>query len=60
MTVFVITFAVITLAILALAVGLLFGRKGIAGSCGGLNRIGGIERECPVCSGRCANARDLK
>lgn len=34
------------LAFLGLALGVLLGRAPIAGSCGGLNRIPGIERDC--------------
>jgi hypothetical protein len=34
------------LAIAGLAVGVLAGRRGITGSCGGLNRVPGIKSDC--------------
>lgn len=37
MTLFLITFAIIGLVILLMAVGVIFGRPAIRGSCGGLN-----------------------
>jgi hypothetical protein len=40
------------LAFIGLALGVLMGRAPIAGSCGGLNRIPGIERQC-VCDKPC-------
>ncbi|HSQ69549.1 MAG TPA: (Na+)-NQR maturation NqrM [Steroidobacteraceae bacterium] len=37
---------VFALAFLGLALGVLAGRSPISGSCGGLNRIPGIDRDC--------------
>ena len=59
------TFVLMLLLVLAMAIGVLFGRKPIAGSCGGLKAVG-IEAECEICGGdpaRCeselaATARD--
>lgn len=34
------------LAFAGLALGVLAGRRGITGSCGGLNRIPGVESDC--------------
>jgi len=38
------------LMVAAMAVGVMFGRKPIAGSCGGLQRLG-ISGECEICGG---------
>ncbi len=48
MTVFLISFLVIGIAILAMAIGVIAGRPEIKGSCGGLNQIG-LESDC-ACS----------
>lgn len=52
MTIFLVTFLVMAIAILAMAVGVLVGRRPIGGSCGGLDRIGlecdaGCDKPCP-------------
>ncbi|MDP3090510.1 MAG: (Na+)-NQR maturation NqrM [Nitrospira sp.] len=52
MTIFLVTFLVMGIAILAMAVGVLVGRNPIGGSCGGLERIGlecdaGCDKPCP-------------
>lgn len=46
-----VTFVVMLIAMIAMAVGVMAGRKPISGSCGGLNAAGG----CELCSnrGRC-------
>jgi len=48
MTTILLSFVIMTLFILAMAVGVLMGRKPIQGSCGGLNKIG-IDGECEIC-----------
>lgn len=48
LTTILLSFAMILLAILAMAVGVLNGRKAISGSCGGLN-----NGRCELCSGNC-------
>lgn len=48
LTTILLSFAMILLAILAMAVGVLNGRKAISGSCGGLN-----NGRCELCSGKC-------
>lgn len=53
MQTFIIAFVVIAIAVLGMAVGVLFGRHGIKGSCGGINTIQGLESSCPACSGTC-------
>lgn len=47
--VFFLSFAVILAVVTAMAVGVLFGRRAIRGSCGGLNAEGG----CALCRGEC-------
>ncbi|MGZ8385220.1 MAG: (Na+)-NQR maturation NqrM [Nitrospira sp.] len=52
MTIFLVTFLVMGIAILAMAVGVLVGRRQIGGSCGGLERLGlecdaGCDKPCP-------------
>lgn len=44
----VVSFVVILVAMLAMAIGVMAGRKPISGSCGGLNSGGG----CELCSNR--------
>ncbi len=48
MTTLVASFVVLLLAVAAMAVGVLFGRAPIRGSCGGVAGAG-----CAACSGRC-------
>ena len=50
---FLVTFVVVTLAVGGMAVGVLFGRRPIAGSCGGLNAMRG-GKGCSACSRPCA------
>ncbi|MDC0609921.1 (Na+)-NQR maturation NqrM [Vibrio sp.] len=45
MNTFLITFAVFVIFILAMAVGYIFQRKSVSGSCGGLGAVG-IEKVC--------------
>lgn len=40
MLTFLATFAILLLAVAAMAIGVLFGRSAIKGSCGGLNQVG--------------------
>ena len=52
MTIFLVTFHVRVIDILAMAVGVLLGRRPIGGSCGGLERLGlecdaGCDKPCP-------------
>ena len=45
-----VTFAVMLLCVAAMAVGVMAGRKPIAGSCGGIG-ASGIEQSCTLCGG---------
>lgn len=47
---FLAVFVFMLLIVAAMAVGVIFGRKPIAGSCGGMAAIG-MESECDVCGG---------
>ena len=44
------TFVAIATVILLMSVGVLFGRKPVQGSCGGMNNIEGLK-ECELCGG---------
>lgn len=46
----VLAFLFMLLIVAAMAVGVLFGRKPIAGSCGGMKALG-LDAECEVCGG---------
>ncbi|MCH9673346.1 MAG: (Na+)-NQR maturation NqrM [Gammaproteobacteria bacterium] len=48
MTTFVIAFVVLMLVVLGMSLGMIFMRKPIKGSCGGLNAIAGADH-CVVC-----------
>jgi len=43
-------FLIMLLVVLGMAIGVLMGRKPIAGSCGGIANLG-IEKECSICGG---------
>ena len=51
MSLFPIVFLVMLLLVAAMAIGVMFGRKPIAGTCGGLN-IMGADGACEICGGR--------
>lgn len=45
-----VVFLSMLLVVLAMSVGVIFGRKPIAGSCGGIANLG-IEKQCSICGG---------
>lgn len=47
---FVVVFLVMVTVVGLMAVGVIMGRKPIAGSCGGIANLG-IEKECSICGG---------
>lgn len=47
-SVFLITLGVMLVLVAAMAVGVMCGRKPLAGSCGGLNAVG-LNGECKIC-----------
>ena len=51
MSIFIVTFVIMILFVIAMAIGVLFGRPAIKGSCGGLNQVG----LAGSCSGACSN-----
>lgn len=60
MTIYLVTFLIMVLVVVAMAVGVLAGRKPIAGSCGGLDKfniecVAGCDKPCPK---RLARAQD--
>jgi hypothetical protein len=48
--IFLVVFLVMLLVVGMMAVGVIMGRKPIAGSCGGIANLG-IEKECSICGG---------
>ena len=53
MAIFIISFCVIFMVMLAMGVGLFFRRNGIKGTCGGLSSMADGKQSCEVCSGKC-------
>ena len=49
LTMAVVCFLLILLVITGMAVGVMSGREPIKGSCGGLNKLGLRDGECPIC-----------
>jgi hypothetical protein len=58
----VLAFLIMLLIVAGMAVGVLFGRKPITGSCGGMKALG-MDMECEICGGdpnRCETSRPPK
>lgn len=51
MEIFLLTLVVLMLLTLGMSVGVLLGRKPIAGSCGGLSALG-MTKDCEICGGQ--------
>ena len=49
MILFVSAFTLMLLIIIGMSVGVMFAKKPITGSCGGLGKLGLKEGSCPVC-----------
>jgi uncharacterized protein len=54
-----VTFVVMLLAVLGLALGVIFGRKPLAGSCGGIANLG-IDKQCSLCGGNPQKCDELQ
>jgi hypothetical protein len=55
---FLLAFTLFATAIGAMSIGVMFGRRRIEGSCGGLNQVAGIESDCGgACRRPCARRR---
>jgi hypothetical protein len=52
--VFALTFFILLIAITIMAIGIIFKRNPIAGSCGGVNNIPGVKSACK-CNSPCKN-----
>ncbi|GHB07976.1 (Na+)-NQR maturation NqrM [Salinicola rhizosphaerae] len=50
MTIWILVFAIMLLLMTGMAIGVILGRKPIAGSCGGLNNLG-LKGGCEICGG---------
>ena len=53
MSTFFLAFILVSALVALMAIGVLFGRKPIAGSCGGMKALG-MEMECEICGGDAA------
>ncbi|MGH8494265.1 MAG: (Na+)-NQR maturation NqrM [Moraxellaceae bacterium] len=51
LTTFAVSLAAVLLFIGLMAVGVMLGREPLKGSCGGLNKLGLRDGDCPVCGG---------
>ncbi|GAB2782915.1 (Na+)-NQR maturation NqrM [Halomonas shantousis] len=51
MTIWLLAFGLMLLLVAGMAIGVILGRKPIAGSCGGLNRLG-LKQGCDICGGK--------
>lgn len=61
MATFVLSFLILTVIVAGMAVGVLFGRKPIKGTCGGLNNVNNAEGQtsCQLCGGDPVKCEEL-
>jgi len=60
MTTLLFTIVIMAMIVAGMAIGVIFGREPIKGSCGGLNNVG-VEEDCEICGGnpaKCGNTDD--
>lgn len=57
--VFLITLVILLVVVLAMSVGVIFGRGAIKGSCGGINNIDGLDSACEFCSEPCEKRKQI-
>jgi hypothetical protein len=50
MTTILLTVVLVALLVAAMAIGIMFGRPPIKGSCGGMSALAG-DKDCPICGG---------
>lgn len=55
---FVLAFLLMLTAVALMALGVMLGRKPIAGSCGGIAKLG-IDKECSICGGDREKCQEL-
>lgn len=48
-----VSFIVMLLVFTGMAIGVLYGRPSLRGTCGGLNRVKGLKGSCLACAGTC-------
>jgi hypothetical protein len=58
MTTLILTFIIVLFLVTSMSVGVLFGRKPITGSCGGLQGLD-PDRECELCGGDPAKCTEI-
>lgn len=58
MTTLILTFIILLLLMAGMSLGILFGRKPITGSCGGLQNLD-PDRECELCGGDPAKCSEI-
>ena len=54
----ILTFIILLLLVTAMSLGVLFGRKPITGSCGGLQNLE-LDRECEICGGNPSKCSEI-
>ena len=59
MAIFIITFSVMLLFVLAMSVGVLMGKEPLKGSCGGVNAAMGTDEPCEFCGGDTQKCEEL-
>lgn len=57
MQIFMITFVVFLIAVAAMAVGVVFSKRAIKGSCGGVSGLQGFENHSCSCKNPCENRK---
>jgi len=57
--IFIMTFVILLIVVVAMAVGVIFGRSPIKGSCGGINNIDGLDSACDFCSEPCEKRKQI-
>lgn len=62
MNLFLATFSIFVLVMIAMAVGVIVNNRSIKGSCGGLNDIEGLKGACDICEGKkvCNRRRQME